>query len=178
MSNAVNSTAKWYLITSKPRDERRAFDNLAGQGIEVFYPKISAVKKRQGKKSVTIEPLFPNYLFVKLDSELANFNAIRSTRGVASFVRFGAEMATVNEQLIEKLKQDTEITGNPEQLPTLAELEDYNRGDALIVTSGPFKGLSAIYKASDGLERSIILLNMLGQQNEVVVSNQDFDKKD
>ncbi|WP_394172268.1 transcription/translation regulatory transformer protein RfaH [Thalassotalea litorea] len=177
MSNAVNSTQKWYVITSKPREERRAFDNLASQGIEVFYPKISAVKKRQGVKSVSIEPLFPNYLFVKLDSESTNFNAIRSTRGVANFVRFGANMATVNEPLIEQLKQDTEITGDSEQLPSLADLENYHRGDALIVTNGPFKGLSAIYKSSDGLERSIILLNMLGQQNEVAVSNQDIDKE-
>jgi transcriptional antiterminator RfaH len=29
-----------------------------------------------------LKPLFPNYLFIQLDKQVANFNAIRSTRGI------------------------------------------------------------------------------------------------
>ena len=79
------STAKGFVLTSKPREEQRAHDNLTSQGYEVFLPKISKISKRQGKKSVSLAPLFPNYLFINLDPEQANFNAIRSTRGGGQF---------------------------------------------------------------------------------------------
>ena len=37
---------KWFLLTSKPREEHRALDNLTNQGFDVFLPKIAKVKKR------------------------------------------------------------------------------------------------------------------------------------
>ena len=63
----------WFLLSSKPREEQRGFDNLSNQGYDVFLPKVAKVKKRQGVKSVSLEPLFPNYLFIKLDQNEANF---------------------------------------------------------------------------------------------------------
>jgi transcriptional antiterminator RfaH len=29
----------WFLLTSKPREEQRGFENLSNQGYEVFYLK-------------------------------------------------------------------------------------------------------------------------------------------
>jgi transcriptional antiterminator RfaH len=73
MSTAISK--QWFVLTSKSREEQRAFDNLANQGFEVFLPKVSRIKKRQGIKSVALEPLFPSYLFIQLDTNEANFNA-------------------------------------------------------------------------------------------------------
>ena len=167
------SNNQWYVLTSKPREEQRAFDNLAGQGYDVFLPKVSRVKKRQGKQTVALEPLFPNYLFIRLDEHAANFNAVRSTRGVGSFVRFGLYPTVMNEALIDQLKADTSEGEAPKSLDELLKL---SAGDNLDITEGPFKGLQAIYKAKDGLERSIILINLLGQQNEVVIENKLIEK--
>ncbi|TRX57203.1 transcription/translation regulatory transformer protein RfaH [Thalassomonas sp. M1454] len=167
------SSQHWYVLTSKPREEQRAFDNLTSQGHDVFLPKIAKVKKRQGIKVVSLEPLFPNYLFIRLDKEQANFNAVRSTRGVGAFVRFGATQATISEQLIEKIKQDTQ--GEAES-KTLDDLIKFNSGEKVEITEGPFKGLEAIYKSKDGLERSILMVKMLGQENEIKIENQVIEK--
>jgi hypothetical protein len=43
MLNAAKS--HWYVLTSKPREEQRAYDNLTTQGYDVFFPKIAKVKK-------------------------------------------------------------------------------------------------------------------------------------
>lgn len=61
---------QWHVLTTKPKNEKRAHDNLKAQGFEVFLPLIAQVKKRQGLKSVAIEPLFPNYLFVKFNQKI------------------------------------------------------------------------------------------------------------
>ena len=75
--------------------------------------------------------------------------------------------------MIDKIKADLQgEDGNK----SLAQLLNYNAGDKVEINEGPFKGLGAIYKTKDGLERSILLITMLGQQNEVAVENQFIDK--
>ena len=168
------STEKWFLLTTKPKSEQRAVENLTSQGVEVYFPKVKQLKKRQGKKVVLQEALFPSYIFVKLNTEKDNFNAIRSTRGVGSFVRFGLNYAQVNENLISQLKGDLE---NLLEQTNFASLTQVEKGAELIITEGPFAGLSAIYYCKDGLERSVLLLNILGKENKVVIENNHFDKK-
>ncbi len=167
-----NGTEKWFVITSKPRSEQRAVDNLTSQHIEVYLPKIKRLKKRQGKKVIIEEVLFPNYLFIKLTIEKSNFNAIRSTRGVGSFVRFGLNYATINNELIARLK--TDLAESTEQ-NTIEILTNIDKGEQLIITEGPFQGLTGIYQCKDGLERSVLLLNILGKENKVVIENNHFD---
>lgn len=167
-----NGTEKWFVITSKPRSEQRAVDNLTSQHIEVYLPKIKRLKKRQGKKVIIEEVLFPNYLFIKLTIEKSNFNAIRSTRGVGSFVRFGLNYATINNELIAQLK--TDLAESTEQ-NTVEILTNIDKGEQLIITEGPLQGLTGIYQCKDGLERSVLLLNILGKENKVVIENNHFD---
>jgi transcriptional antiterminator RfaH len=171
MLNAANT--HWYVLTSKPREEQRAYDNLTIQGHEVFLPKVAQVIKKKGVKTVALQPLFPSYLFIQLDKQVANFNAIRSTRGVGSFVRFGLNHAVISNGIIEDIKKS--VASN-KQGKSLAELFAYCQGDTVALTQGSLKGLKAIYQAKDGLERSVLMVKMLGQQSQVVVKNQDFEK--
>jgi transcriptional antiterminator RfaH len=173
MLNAANS--HWYVLTSKPREEQRAYDNLTTQGFEVFLPKIAKVIKKKVVKTIALQPLFPNYLFIQLDKQVANFNAIRSTRGVGSIVRFGLSHAVIDNDIIEDIKKS--IAGY-KQGKSLAELLAYCNGDTVELTQGSLKGLKAIYQVKDGLERSVLMVKMLGQQSQVVVKNEDFKKVD
>jgi transcriptional antiterminator RfaH len=166
-------STQWFVLTTKPREEQRAYDNLTTQGHEVFYPKITKVVKKKGLKALALQPLFPNYLFIQLDKQAANFNAIRSTRGVGSFVRFGLNQATIDNSIIDDIKKS--IAGN-KQGKALDELLDYCQGDTVELTQGSLKSLKAIYQAKDGLERSILMVKMLGQESQVIVKNQDFEK--
>jgi len=168
-------STQWFVLITKPREEQRAYDNLTSQGHEVFYPKVAKVIKKKGFKAVALQPLFPNYLFIQLDKQVANFNAIRSTRGIGSFVRFGLNQATIDNSIINDIKQSI-ATGN--QGKTLDELLDYCQGDSVELTEGSLKGLKAIYQAKDGLERSILMVKMLGKESQVVVKNQNFEKID
>ena len=170
----MDNQYQWFLLTSKSREEQRAFDNLSAQGLEVFLPKVASVKKRNGVKAVSLQPLFPGYLFINLYQSEANFNAIRSTRGVGSFVRFGLNQATIDSRIIDDIKQSI---ATEKQGKTLDELLDYCQGDTVELTQGSLKGLKAIYQAKDGLERSILMVKMLGQESKVIISNQGFEKE-
>jgi transcriptional antiterminator RfaH len=164
MLNAANS--HWYVLTSKPREEHRAYDNLTMQGYEVFLPKIAQVSKNRGLKQTALKPLFPNYLFIQLDKQVANFNAIRSTRGVGSFVRFGLNQATIDNGIINAIKKRV---GCDKQDKTMAGLVDHCQGDSVELTEGSFEGLKAIYQAKNGVERSGLMVKMLGQERQVIL---------
>ncbi|NBY65097.1 MAG: transcriptional activator RfaH [Betaproteobacteria bacterium] len=93
----------WYLVMSKPREEDRAYENLVYQQYNCYLPKVKIEKIKQGKKIQLLEPLFPRYLFVQLNSSTDNWGPVRSTLGVSNMVRFGDSYAKVPDSVIEDI---------------------------------------------------------------------------
>ncbi len=162
----------WYLLYCKAKEETRAGQHLQNQGIEFFHPVKPVKKIRKGVRSIQLESLFPNYLFVKLDPNTANFNAIRSTRGVSQFVRFGLEYATVSDEMVDALR----IVLEPENID-IDEKSLPKKGDVVVINQGIYQGLEAIYQTNDGLERSVLMLKMIEQQAKLSLDNKDLSLK-
>lgn len=145
---------RWYAIQCKGGESFRATENLANQGFEVFHPVLEVQKKRRGKLTWVTEPLFPYYLFIRLDRLVSNWRPIRSTRGVLKLVSFGETPIAVDDALLETLRE----TGNERD-------QDANfyfqAGEAVQITDGPFKELQAVFESHRGEERAIVLLNLL-----------------
>ncbi|EIW89376.1 transcriptional activator RfaH [Alishewanella agri BL06] len=159
----------WYLLYSKSRQEQRAQQHLANQGFESFAPHILVKKLRAGKTVEINEPLFPRYIFLKCPKAL-NLSTIRSTRGVAGLVRFGDTLARVPSALVHNLLQQQIVL--QQQTPT----QPFQPGDTLEILNGPFASLNAVFQQADGEQRSIILLNFLGQQLQLSFENKDLNK--
>ena len=149
----------WYLVYTKPRQEEVAATNLTRQGYGVYLPHLRQARKRAGKRVFVVEPLFPRYLFIHLDSHTDNWIPIRSTLGVMSLVRFGAEPARVPDDLVARLKsrEDDEALHEWAE-PKLAV------GDHVRVAEGPLAGYEGVLIAKSGRERVTLLLDMLGSQ--------------
>ncbi|HBA65302.1 MAG TPA: transcription/translation regulatory transformer protein RfaH, partial [Methylococcaceae bacterium] len=67
----------WHVIHTKPKQEKRALENLQKQDFECFLPTCSIEKIRRGRITVSLEPLFPRYLFINL-KQGTNWAPIRS----------------------------------------------------------------------------------------------------
>ena len=93
----------WYAIHTKPRQEEHAAEHLRRQEFEIYLPKIKQARRFRQRWRDTIEPLFPRYLFIRLDLGSDNVAPIRSTRGVSKLVSFNGLPATVPEPLIDAL---------------------------------------------------------------------------
>jgi len=50
-------------------------------------------------------------------------------------------------------------------------------GDVVVINDGVYQGLEAIFKANDGLERSVLLIKLLEQQAELTIDNKTFTLK-
>ena len=149
----------WYLVYTKPRQETIAQENLQRQDYGVYLPKVRQMRRRRGKQEAVVEPLFPRYLFIHLDTQSDNWAPIRSTFGVASLVRFGSEPAQVHDALIEHLKAQEGQEGLHEWAEAKIKV-----GDRVRVAEGPLKGVEGILLAKSGQERVMLLLEMLGKE--------------
>jgi transcriptional antiterminator RfaH len=153
----------WYAIHTKPRQETCAAENLRRQEFEIYLPRIKQAQRYRHQWRDKIGPLFPRYLFIRLDLGKDNIAPIRSTRGVSMLVNFSGLPATVPDPFIDGMLQladpDTELF-HPEA--TLFEA-----GKTVTIVDGPLEGLEAIFRADDGLQRSIILLDILGKTQQL-----------
>lgn len=154
----------WYAVHAKARQEAVAKEHLERQGFHVYTPRIRNARRRRGKWCSVIEPLFPGYLFAELDIDAQNVAPIRSTRGVIGLVRFGGELCTVPTHVVETLIRSQEHRDTP-----IEPAEVFKRGDEVTIVDGPFAGVNAIFQAATAEERVLLLLDLLGRSNQLVV---------
>ncbi len=154
-----NQASAWYVIQCKGSESFRAAEHLANQGYEVFHPVLNAQRKRQGKLTTVVEPLFPYYLFICLDQIASNWRPIRSTRGVLRLLTFGDRPVSVPASLVETLR------AQPHRQEGVHSY--FSAGEKVTITDGPFKDLEAIFTHCKGEERAIVLLNVLQRPQHI-----------
>ena len=156
--------ADWYLLQCKPREERRAKLNLKNQGFSVFLPEITAIKKRSKGFTEIEEVLFPGYLFINLNKNLDNWSSIRSTRGVSKLVSFGQVPAKIPKSIIDRIKIQTQISDCKVLYP-------FDEGDKVMITTGPFKELQAVFDCRQGQQRAWVFLELLGKWQRLEIND-------
>lgn len=155
ISKRTEMEPRWYLLQSKPRQVERAKLNLEQQGYQVFLPRVRVERVRRRQRSLIEEPLFPNYLFIRLQRWVDNWYPLRSTRGVARLVAFGAEPLPVDDRIIEEIVRRSAAFAVPSDLVS---------GQRVEILDGPFAGLSAIFQAKQGERRVRLLIELLHRE--------------
>jgi len=150
----------WYALQHKPAQGDRALANLQNQDIACFYPKIQVEKIKAGKRTQKLEPLFPGYMFVKLEQADPSWAKLRSTRGVVRVVSFANKPAGISDDVIQQIK---------DSLDSVAQQGGLRHGEAVQLGEGPFEGINAVFQAYDGEERAIVLINFMQTQQRVKV---------
>ncbi|MCP8466861.1 transcription/translation regulatory transformer protein RfaH [Pseudomonas sp. ZM23] len=152
--SATEPLHRWYLIQTKPHQELRAEENLARQGFACYRPVVG-----QGARP---QPLFPGYLFIRLDQQHDNWFPIRSTRGVSRIVSFGPQPLPVADELVEDIRR--RLLALPER-----PASRFQHGQTVRVRCAGACEVDAIFLCDDGAERALILLNLLQREQRVRV---------
>jgi transcriptional antiterminator RfaH len=169
--NPINSiSTQWYVIQTKPGNEHRVEINLFNQEIEIFLP-LAETYQYQSKQTVRrIKPLFPNYLFARLDLDL-HYYKVKYTRGVNKILGSGVEPIPISEKVIQTIKERMGENN-------LVKFDDgLEEGNIVQFTSGPFKDLMGVFDKimSDG-KRVRVLLSLIGVDVPVQVSRYQIKK--
>lgn len=155
----------WYVVSTHPHQEERAHANLRRQGYNAWLPRLLRSRRHARRVDVTSAPLFPGYLFVRLDCQAQPWRAIDSTFGVRRILCHGELPRPVERGFVDALKQTTDEHGVV-SMPG----EGLKPGQPLRLLTGPFaERIGTLLRLADK-DRVALLLNLLGREVEVVVS--------
>ncbi|OGP65963.1 MAG: hypothetical protein A2170_05050 [Deltaproteobacteria bacterium RBG_13_53_10] len=160
----------WYVIKTKAGNEHRVEANLSNQEIETFLPLFGSYQYHRGKMLQRIRPLFPNYLFARLDLSV-HYYKVKWTRGVGKILGTGDGPVPISEKVILTIR-DRIGKDNLVQLE-----EEFEKGDRIQVTSGPFKELMGVFQKKMSVKGRVrILLNLVGIDVPVQMSKFQIKK--
>jgi len=128
---------EWRVLYTKPRNEKKVFDRLLKQGIEVYCPCQKTLKQWSDRKKWVEEPLFKSYIFVKSPSGALEERAILETPGVVRFLYWLGEPACVKQKEIEAIQK---FLGEHESV----EVISFEPGSKLKIKDGALKGMEGV----------------------------------
>ncbi|UII27577.1 UpxY family transcription antiterminator [Fulvivirga maritima] len=130
--NPTTSDNKWHVVYTMPNFEKKLSRLFLKKGIECFLPTQQVIKQWSDRKRMIEVPVFPNYLFVKIEKSLKYH--VLSTKGVVRFIEYQNEMASIPAEKMKDLKvlYDKDI----EVIET-----SFTEGDEVVVNSGPLVGI-------------------------------------
>ena len=165
----------WYVVHSYAGYENRVKQNLENRTsslnmedyifqIEVPQEEVSEVKngqRRQVKRNV-----FPGYVLVRMDLTDQSWSAVRNTPGVTGFVGHTHRPSPLGIEEVVKILAPA--TKQKTATPAEVRLVDYEVGDSVVVTDGPFATLHATINEIDVDGRKIKgLVEIFGRDTPV-----------
>lgn len=129
----------WVVVRTKPKQERTVIETLAGRGIEAYCPRMLEPPRHRYAPRGPV-PLFPSYVFARCVLP-DRYLAVHYCTGAVGVVRFGEEVAVLDDAIVAALRQREGERG-------YVVVQDIRRrparGDAVRIVEGPLAGLSGV----------------------------------
>ena len=160
----------WWVVQSKLHAEDKVISELNNQGFTTYCPMYCKEFHRGRKITIKTIPLFPRYVFIQANQNARDaIHVIRSTYGVSMLLKIGEMPTSVPNQIIHDLKLI--------EIQHSTDTESYfNAGDTVKITEGLYQGLEAIYEMDEGLERVVVLLDILNKSTPLHINKNQLLK--
>ena len=153
--HALALGAPWYLVHTRPNNERKAEINLERQGFATFLPRVETTIRHARRLKTVRRPLFPRYLFVRLDIGRDRWLSINSTIGVSRLFTQEGRPVAVPFGIVETLLAHSDA-GLTRLDRLLAE------GQRVRILSGPLADFTATVLRLGARRRVDVLLEIMG----------------
>jgi transcription antitermination factor NusG len=100
----VGSECHWFALATRARHEKKVLSLLEAKGVETFLPLISQLHRWSDRKKLVRVPLFPGYLFVRLNGTVDLRLRALETRGIIGFVGSGGKGLPIPDKQIQDIQ--------------------------------------------------------------------------
>ncbi len=161
----------WFVVATKPNNEKTAEFNLQQQGFKVFLPLIEKTRRHARRVEKVLRPFFPGYLFVQFDASNMPWNSINGTIGVRHILTNNGRPQPVAKNFVETLLCMLNERGAVNE-----QDRSFSIGSKVEVTAGVMQGHLATILSAESRGRVSILLAMLGGNVVSTISVGDLEK--
>lgn len=144
-----------------PHREHIALEHLQRQDFWAYCPLIKRRRSHARRVSDVMRPLFPGYLFVRINPTAQRWRPLLSTHGVRSLVRCGDELSLLGDDFVRELKA-REVDG-----VIARPASPYHVGQQVRVAGGAFDGLIATIVELNERDRLTVLMQLLSRSVKV-----------
>ena len=177
----------WYAVHTYSGMENRVKQNIEARAesmadtggddvYEVIVPTEDVVEVRNNNRKTVTRSVLPGYVFVRMDMTDESWGVVHHTPSVTGFV--GAGQTPVPLSVDEVLNMLTpsvkariaaqQVGEQPKQKKKKVEVVDFQVGDSVMVTDGPFSGVHAtITEINANTNRLRALVEILGRETPV-----------
>ena len=141
-----------------------AEQQLRRQGFGTFLPMQKITRRNVSRFVSDLKPLFPGYMFLRINSFRAPWRTINSTIGVSRVVCLGGKPKPLPLQIISDLMHRCDVSG------TLLPPKSLSEGDSVQVLTGPFASFVATVDTINPEERIWVLMEFMGQKTRMEVA--------
>jgi transcriptional antiterminator RfaH len=163
MSETID--APWYVVQTQVNAEPKAARNLVRQGFDIYLPRYLKRRSHARKIEKIAAPLFPRYLFVRVDRATQRWRSIQSTFGVSRLVCNGPDPAPVPQQVLNSLKAREDDGG----YVRLDQRTKFALGEKVRILAGAFAENLGLFDGQADRDRIAILLDLLGRKVRVSI---------
>lgn len=163
-----SDNTRWFVAYTNHHTEQQALHHIQAQKFTAFCPMIKkSVRHARYQRSVKV-PLFPRYVFVKMDIERTQWRSINGTVGVSHLITMNNRPVPVCDGFVEALAEAADTAG-------LVRLDrDLKKGDKVKLLTGPFAGNIGEFLRVDAKGRVMILMQAMGLNVSVRVDRQSL----
>jgi len=155
----------WYVVQTQVNAEAKAVRNLVRQGFEVYLPRYLKLRSHARKIEKVPVPLFPRYMFVRIDIATQRWRSVQSTFGVSRLVLNGSDPAPLAQQVINCLREREDTSGYVQ----LDQRPKFALGAKVRVLAGVFAENLGLFDGMADRDRIAILLDLLGRKVRVSI---------
>jgi len=143
----------WFVAHTRPRCEKKLVEHCEREGLFSTLPCYTAVHKYRGKVVRFRKPLFPGYVFLKIESELRD-KAYKSD--------YVANLLDVPDQklFIYQLDQILRALDTGMEFKVVPSIE---KGSRVRIKSGPLQGMEGWVEDRFGMNLVMLRLDFIGQ---------------
>lgn len=159
---------RWYVIKTKPNQEKKAALNLQNQKFKVFIPQIYKEKRVRGKLVTFNEPFFPSYIFINFNIERDHWTKINNSYGVSKLLSIGGTPQQIKDNFINSLMS---YINKDEYIENLFSLK---KNQNVQIMDGPFEGFFASVVKKVGKDRVKLFVNFLTKQTSIILDKKSL----
>ena len=142
----------WYVLYTKPRQEKKVADSLNAVGIEAYCPMVTVVKQWSDRKKKVQIPLINSYVFVNIGEHQRE--AVFKVSGIVRYLFWLGKPAVVRGIEIEALQKSLE------GIVASFEVSAIQKDAIYKIPEGPFQGFEGIVKNVNATTIQLLLVDL------------------